>query len=680
MSEYKFPCGCEIPIASEEIKDCDGLPSLDINYYNLPDCPATWEIFHSGKTKGIFQLEKQLGQGWSKEIKPSTIDEVSTLIALIRPGCLNSLVDGKNMTKHYADRKNAVEEVKYFYKELEPILRDTYNVLVFQEQSIQIAKDLAGFSLQEADQLRRATGKKDAKLMAETEILFIEKAKAHGVISEEAAKEIFGWIKESNRYSFNRCLTWDTSVRTPNGSTDIRDIKIGDKVYGPNTHLKTREIEVVDKIYTGLQPVFEVTFSNDKTTESIKCTVHHKFFVFDLGKSIPLHEIIANDYKALSLDGTLLKFHQMSYIGLRETYDIEIDSALHCFYADGLCVSNSHSVAYAELGYWSAFVKYHFPFHFFTSWLQHRKSDSKDEHETKLLLDDSKSFKVEVGLPSILNLHYGDPGQTLLHNNNVNLGISDIKGLGDSQVEKIIANVFALEETLGPIDKWTWTQFLVHMSNKISSTAVNGLISTGSLSHFGISRTKMLSEYNIWSQLTKSQQAIVLEYNFENLGEILEYLSNHKKVRNKDKILDLLTRYRNSPYALTDGPGVIMQMENEWLQAPISCSRLDSCPGAIGDTTCLDFDQGKNASKMSIAVEITRVRTHITKSGKSIGQEMAFMSAQDQSGVITNIMVFAGVFSKYKQSLYEGNTVILEGKRSDWNNKTSFAVERVIQV
>lgn len=370
----------------------------------------------------------------------------------------------------------------------------------------------------------------------------------------------------------------------------------------------------------------------------------------------------------------------VKYVGKINTVDIEVDSKNHLFFGNGIATSNSHSVAYAELGYWSAYIKYHFPLHFFTAWLQFRKADSKDEHETKLLVDDAKLFKTEIGLPSILNVKYGDPGQTLLYKNNVFLGISDIKSVGDSQVSKIISNVKILEETLGPIQTWTWTQFMVHMSPKISSTAVNGLIASGSLSFFGMSRTKMIAEYNIWSQLTQTQHNIAAEYNFDNLGEILEYLSNHKKVRNKDKINDLLSRYKNSPYSLSDGPNVIMQMENEWLQTNISCNKLDSCPNAIGDTTCVEYIDGKNTSKMSIAVEITRVRTHITKSGKSIGQEMAFVSAQDQTGSMSDIVVFSGTYAKYKQSIYEGNTVIIEGKRSNWNNKTSFTVERVIQI
>ena len=65
MSKYKFPCGCEFDILEGDIKDCDGLPPLSIDYYNIPDnCPATWDLIQSGHTKGIFQLETNLGRKW----------------------------------------------------------------------------------------------------------------------------------------------------------------------------------------------------------------------------------------------------------------------------------------------------------------------------------------------------------------------------------------------------------------------------------------------------------------------------------------------------------------------------------------------------------------------------------------------------------------------------------------
>jgi ribosomal protein S13 len=118
--------------------------------------------------------------------------------------CLEAKLDGKSMTQHYADRKRGIEPVPPYNPILDEILSKTYGVLVYQEQTLEIAKRLAGFSLQEADTLRKGIGKKDASVVAECKKMFIEKASTFGVISKEQAEEIFGWIEKSARYSFNK--------------------------------------------------------------------------------------------------------------------------------------------------------------------------------------------------------------------------------------------------------------------------------------------------------------------------------------------------------------------------------------------------------------------------------------------------------------------------------------------
>ena len=164
----------------------------------------TWQLFADGKTKGIFQLESNLGKSWSKKLAPSNIEELSALIAIIRPGCLKAYVDGKSMTQHFIDRKHGREEVTYLHEALEEILAPTYGVLVYQEQSMRIAQKIAGFDLQEADELRKAIGKKKADLMAKVKKKFIAGAKKTKIVTKEEAEEIFGWIQASSRYAFNK--------------------------------------------------------------------------------------------------------------------------------------------------------------------------------------------------------------------------------------------------------------------------------------------------------------------------------------------------------------------------------------------------------------------------------------------------------------------------------------------
>ena len=192
-----FPCGCTFET------DNNGRIVFDPDVEKLPkDCSATWDLICNGNTKGVFQLEIQGSN--AQKVQPRSIDELSDLIAIIRPGASQSFIGGKSLTNHYIDRKHGREEVTYLHPALEPILGSTQGILTYQEQAMAIAKELAGFSLQEADVLRKAIGKKNVQLMAKVKSEFITKAADHGVVNEEEASEIFSWIEASQRYSFNK--------------------------------------------------------------------------------------------------------------------------------------------------------------------------------------------------------------------------------------------------------------------------------------------------------------------------------------------------------------------------------------------------------------------------------------------------------------------------------------------
>jgi len=132
------------------------------------------------------------------------MEQLSDLVAIIRPGCMEAIVDGKSLTNHYIDRKHGVDPVEYFHDALEPILKSTHGILVYQEQALLIARDIAGFDLQEADILRKAIGKKNVGLMTELKEKFITKSVEKGTVTREQAEEIFSWIEKSQRYSFNK--------------------------------------------------------------------------------------------------------------------------------------------------------------------------------------------------------------------------------------------------------------------------------------------------------------------------------------------------------------------------------------------------------------------------------------------------------------------------------------------
>jgi len=171
--------------------------SIDIA--NLPlDDKRTYELISRGDTAGIFQMESNGFTEMVRKLKPSRFEDVIAAGALYRPGPLDS-----GMVDVFINRKHGRERVSYPHPKLEPILKDTYGVIVYQEQVMQIAQVLAGYSLGRADLLRRAMGKKKADVMAQERGGFVEGCARNGV-DGKLANEIFDLMETFAEYGFNK--------------------------------------------------------------------------------------------------------------------------------------------------------------------------------------------------------------------------------------------------------------------------------------------------------------------------------------------------------------------------------------------------------------------------------------------------------------------------------------------
>ncbi|MBI1986966.1 MAG: DNA polymerase III subunit alpha [Nitrospinae bacterium] len=162
------------------------------------DDAATYELLGQARTMGVFQLESRGMREILKKLKPQSFEDVVALVALYRPGPL-----GSGMVDDFIQRKHGKIPIQYELPELEGILKDTYGVILYQEQVMQIASALAGFSLGAADVLRRAMGKKKADVMAQQRTQFVQGAVAHGFPKEKAEK-IFDQMEYFAGYGFNR--------------------------------------------------------------------------------------------------------------------------------------------------------------------------------------------------------------------------------------------------------------------------------------------------------------------------------------------------------------------------------------------------------------------------------------------------------------------------------------------
>ncbi len=171
---------------------------VEIDIDNLPlDDEKTFELFQRGDTVSIFQFESTGMREWLRKLKPTEIDDLIAMNALYRPGPMENIPT-------YIARKHGREEVEYPHPLLEDILEPTYGIAVFQEQVMQMARELAGFSLGEADILRRAMGKKKEKLMRKQRQKFVAGCKEENDIDEEEANELFDIINEFAGYGFNK--------------------------------------------------------------------------------------------------------------------------------------------------------------------------------------------------------------------------------------------------------------------------------------------------------------------------------------------------------------------------------------------------------------------------------------------------------------------------------------------
>lgn len=186
----------ELHKARELIRERHG---VDIDYLSLPlDDPAVFELLREGNTTGVFQLESSGMKNLLKRLAPDSFDDIVAVLALYRPGPLKSgLVDS------YINRKHGKEAIEYPFPELEPVLKETYGVWVYQEQIMKASQILAGFTPGEADTLRKAIGKKKADLMAQMKEKFIKGAVERGY-DEGKITQLWEDIEKFASYSFNK--------------------------------------------------------------------------------------------------------------------------------------------------------------------------------------------------------------------------------------------------------------------------------------------------------------------------------------------------------------------------------------------------------------------------------------------------------------------------------------------
>jgi DNA polymerase-3 subunit alpha len=533
MSEYLiFDCGCKFPVQ----KNSDGVISVEfspkIENINL-SCSKTWDLISQGNTKGCFQLESRLGQAMAKKLKPENIEQLSALISILRPGCLEAIRDGKSVSNHYIDKKNGQESVDYFHPSLEKALKTTYGEMIYQEQAMEIAQDIAGFDLKEADMLRKAIGKKKPEEMAKVKSKFLDGVKITKIVSEDQAEEIFSWIEKSQRYSFNK----------------------------------------------------------------------------------------------------------------------------------------SHAVSYAINGYLSAYAKAHFPRVFFASYLRFAKDKIDPQQEIKELVRNANEMDINIYIPDFRNLNEF----FTIKEKNIYFGLTDIKGVGASVYSKILEITKNLD-----IYNLSWLEMTSKVLLKINSTAAKALISAGAYDYFKKNRTEMLFEYELLSNLTQKEleQFDKLILPRESLRNNISRLVEHGKLNKKRKetVFNLTKLIDNPPYSLIDKIEWLSDAESGLLGTSITCSKLDTYDISMTNMDCKTYKNTYIDRNIILAGEVTNINIVKTKKGKNPGQEMAFITVEDGTGMLDSLVFFPEKWAEYKHHLFERNILIFVGNKT--KSKDAFVIEK----
>ncbi|HEX9160896.1 MAG TPA: DNA polymerase III subunit alpha [Thermoanaerobaculia bacterium] len=188
-----------LTVIDDAIKSAEAETRTKIEIDTLPlDDPEVFRLFQEGRAKGVFQFESGGMVDLLRKSKPTKFEDLAALNALYRPGALDA-----GMVDEYVRRKNGVSKPRYLVPAMKQFLEETYGVIVYQEQVMQIAQAVAGYTLGQADLLRKAMGKKDAEIMAAERDKFVAGAVRNGY-EKKKANEIFDYIEPFARYGFNK--------------------------------------------------------------------------------------------------------------------------------------------------------------------------------------------------------------------------------------------------------------------------------------------------------------------------------------------------------------------------------------------------------------------------------------------------------------------------------------------
>jgi len=639
--------------------------TVDID--NIPlDDPNVFDIFQSGDTVGVFQWDGSDGiRNFTRQFKPENVEDLFSINAGHRPGPKDAIDEetGLSMLDKLVKIKHGELEPRYLDKKLEPILKDTYSVILYQEQCMAIAVELAGYSLPDSDDLRRVIGKKKIEQIPKHREKFIEGSVKNG-ISMKVSEAIFKQIETFGKYGFNRCLDGDTEVLGFDGRfIKVKDLTQGVVLWSINERQQPTPNAVEELIDTSYQDVYRVTLANG---EVIECTLDHKFLTQG-GKYKTLKEMTIGD-ELICLVGTnstilspVDKVTELSktqivdveYVNKRQTYNVAMKAPYHNYVlANGLISKNSHSCAYALTAYQTAYLKCYFPTEFMCATLN-SVIDKPDKLEK--YLNECKRMGIRLLSP---NLNTSELGFTV-ENDHIRMGLTSIKGVGSNAAKSI--KEFLSKFQITDIKDF----YLYSKSSAINKTVLESLIMAGAFDFLGYSRRAMMD------YLKK-----VLKTNSKIKSRISANSRRKKPIEDISVFYEPLYELEieeKEEYTIDE----ILAREKELTGFYLSGDPLDFIPNKVlerVDEMSVTISSLPKKRLVYLVGEIESIKEITVSKGRSKGQKMCRVTLRDICGTVA-LTLFPEVYNKHKNIITVGNVILLRGNVDFYQEQVQIIVK-----
>lgn len=357
--------------------------NTEMDIYSLKvDDKDVLRAFATGDTNTVFQSNTDLQKHYLKEVEVKSLLDLAVVNALVRPGPLSS-----GVAQTYIDRRQGREVVTYEHPLMESVTGETFGTMIFQEQIMKFFNVIGGFSLVDAEKIRKALGKKKVDIMRKyhDEYILNTTQKLNPPLSKNKAQELWDMVENYCKYSFNKCISGDETVLTiDNSQTTIEEMFRLKEEYGYSYSLDENHKLVKNKIkdirYSGIKDIYRISLKNGRSTD---VTRNHKFpttsgetTVSNLKVGDNLFVTLCDCCELNNSPAQTSEIESIKLLKIGDVYDVEMEAPYHTFTTgQGIVTSNSHAVAYSYVAYVCQYLKVHYPLEWWCAVMMNGDSD-----------------------------------------------------------------------------------------------------------------------------------------------------------------------------------------------------------------------------------------------------------------------------------------------------------------